>query len=475
MSMSNRDITQLMLAFVLLLVAAHCLGRLFVRLRQPRVAGEILGGLLLGPTLLGFLAPGWHTAIFEEGEITQAGLSIAYQLGLLLLMYCSGAELRSVITRRERKATVGIALLGNAMPFVAGLAFVVVYDTGRFLGPARDRTAFALVFALAMAVTSIPVISRIMADLGILGTRFARIVLSVAVLEDVLVYVVLNAALALVAPPASETFSLPSLVGIDTGGIIGNGYYVVLTLVFLAIPVRFGSGVVQKLAEMRGNALHRNNPIAFQLVMVLGLSGLAAFLGVSPIFGALVAGVLAGDLDGECARAKQTIHDHAYAFFIPLYFAVVGLRLDLLHHFEPLFFVSFLAFACASKSASCYLGARMSGESQRGAWNLAVALNARGGPGIVLASVAFDAGIIDESFYTVLIMLALITSVIAGSWLGAILRRGDGLLTEGVAAGEQEPAVAAPGRSPVQNGDRPRGHASHGSATTRVVSRSPSA
>jgi Kef-type K+ transport system membrane component KefB len=472
--MTNRDITQLMLAFVLLLVAAHCVGRLFVRLRQPRVAGEILGGLLLGPTLFGFVAPGWHAAVFEEGEITQAGLAIAYQLGLLLLMYCSGAELRAVMTRRERKATVGIALVGNAAPFLAGLAFVGVYDTSRFLGPAGNRTAFALVFALAIAVTSIPVISRIMADLGILGTRFARIVLSVAVLEDVLVYVVLNAALALVAPRASETFSLPSLVGIDAGSTIGHAYYAVVTLAFLAIPVRFGSGVMQKLAEMRRNALHRNNPIAFQLVMVLGLSGLASFVGVSPIFGALVAGVLAGDLEGECARAKQTIHDHAYAFFIPLYFAVVGLRLDLLQHFEPLFFVVFLVFACAAKAASCYLGARMSGESQRGAWNLAVALNARGGPGIVLASVAFDAKIIDESFYTVLIMLALITSVIAGSWLGATLRRGDDLLADGAAATDHEP-VAAAGRAPVPNGDRPDRPAAHEKPTARAGTRSPRA
>ena len=428
--MSNSDITQLVLAFVLLLVAAHGLGQLFVRLRQPRVAGEILGGLLLGPTLFGLVLPGWHEAIFEKGEITQAGLGIAYQLGLLLLMYCSGAELRSVITKRERKATVGIAVVGNIAPFLAGLAFVAVYDTGRFLGPARDRTAFALVFALAMAVTSIPVISRIMADLGILGTRFARIVLSVAVLEDVLVYVVLNAALAMVAPPAAATFSLPSLLGVEPASTIGNGYYVALTLAFLAIPVRFGPGVVQKLAGMRRNVLHESNPIVFQLVMMLGLSGLASFVGVSPIFGALVAGILAGDLDGECARAKQTIHSFAYAFFIPLYFAVVGLRLDLVRHFEPIFFVIFLLFACAAKSFSCYLGARASGESPRGARNLAVALNARGGPGIVLASVAFDATIIDEGFYTILVMLALVTSVVAGSWLGAILRRGEGLLAD---------------------------------------------
>jgi Kef-type K+ transport system membrane component KefB len=188
MSLSNGDVIQLLLALVLLLVGAHGLGWLFTRLRQPRVAGEILGGLLLGPTLFGLLLPSWQHAVFQSGRATPVALGIFYQLGLFLLMYCSGAELRSILAQRERKATLGIALLANAAPFLAGVVFLRFYDSGRFLGYAHNPTAFLLVFALAMAVTSIPVISRIMADLGILGTRLARIVLSVAVLEDLLIY-----------------------------------------------------------------------------------------------------------------------------------------------------------------------------------------------------------------------------------------------------------------------------------------------
>jgi Kef-type K+ transport system membrane component KefB len=344
-------------------------------------------------------------------------------------MYCSGAELRAIITRSERKSTVGIAMIGNIVPFAAGLLFVRFYDAGRFLGPAQNRTSFALVFALAMAVTSIPVISRIMADLGILGTRFARIVLSVAVLEDVLVYVVLNIALALVALRSAKAFGLPGILGIEPSSAVGSAYYVVLTLGFFALPALLGPGLVQKLSDMPRNALNRSNPIAFQLMVMLALTALASFLGISPIFGALVAGILAGDLHGASARAKQSIHSFSYAFFVPLYFAVVGLRLDLVHHFDPLFFGFFLLFACAVKSISCYVGARMTGETHSGGKNLAVALNARGGPGIVLASVAFDARIIDAHFYTVLVMLALVTSVLAGSWLGASLERGEPLLT----------------------------------------------
>jgi Kef-type K+ transport system membrane component KefB len=428
LSLSSADVTHLLLALVLLLVAAHGFGRLFVLLHQPKVAGEILGGLLLGPTLFGLLLPSWHHAVFVTGTATPLALGVFYQLGLVLLMYCSGAELRSILARRERRATLGIALLANAVPFAAGVIFLRFYDGEGFLGGAHNRTAFVLVFALAMAVTSIPVISRIMADLGILGTRFARIVLSVAVLEDLLVYVVLNYALALVAPPHADTFTVPSLLSLGPASVAGSVYYVLVTLAFVALPAVLGPGFVGRLAERRGNLLHRASPIGFQLTVLLALTGLASFVGVSPIFGAMLAGILAGDLHGAAEQARQTIQGFAYAFFIPVYFAVVGLRLDLVHHFTPLFFVFFLAFACLTKTLSAYAGARLAGEDKPGARNLAIALNARGGPGIVLASVAFDAGIIDLSFYTCLVMLALVTSVLAGSWLEVTLRRGQTLL-----------------------------------------------
>jgi Kef-type K+ transport system membrane component KefB len=430
MGLSNADVSRLVLALVLLLVSAHALGRLCTRLRQPKVAGEILGGLLLGPTLFGLLLPSWQHAVFQSGRVTPVTLGVFYQLGLVLLMYCSGAEVRSILARRERKATVGIALLANVVPFAAGVGFLRFYDSERFLGRAHDRTAFVLVFALAMAVTSIPVISRIMADLGILGTRFARIVLSVAVLEDLLVYVVLNFALALVAPPHAERLSLPSMLALRPASAASDIYYVVVTLAFFALPALLGPGFVGRLAGRPGNLLHRASPIGFQLSVLLAMTGLAAFIGVSPIFGAMLAGILAGDLRGAAAEARQTIQGFAYAFFIPVYFAVVGLRLDLAHHFEPLFFVFFLAFACLVKTVSAYAGARLAGEGKAGARNLAVALNARGGPGIVLASVAFDAGVIDSAFYTILVLLALVTSVLAGSWLEAMLRHGQALLTE---------------------------------------------
>jgi Kef-type K+ transport system membrane component KefB len=118
--------------------------------------------------------------------------------------------------------------------------------------------------------------------------------------------------------------------------------------------------------------------------------------------------------------ATDSLQGFSFAFFIPIYFAIVGLQLDLLHGFSIAFFLLFLLLACAVKAGSVYLGARLAGETSGASLNLAVALNARGGPGIVVASVAYAAGIIDQPFYAALVMLAIVTSLFAGSWLAHI-------------------------------------------------------
>jgi len=292
------------------------------------------------------------------------------------------------------------------------------------MGPADDRTAFVLVFALAIAVTSIPVISRIMFDLGIMETAFARIVLAVAVLEDVAIYVLLAIALGLVAGTNGESIGLPAAIGIDPGSAASIAFHVVATIGFLGGALWFGPPVYRWLLRFRFNVVKRGSAVGFQIVFMLVMTMLAVAVDVVPLFGAFVAGIVVGSAEGTTGAeaARETIRTFSFAFFIPLYFAIVGLRLDLLEGFSVPFFVLFSTVACVAKFGSVWIGARWAGESAPGARNLGVALNARGGPGIVLASVGFDAGIIDSGFYAVLVMLAIVTSLIAGSWLGRVVR-----------------------------------------------------
>jgi Kef-type K+ transport system membrane component KefB len=429
MSLTTAEIARVLVALGLLLVAAHACGYLFARFRQPPVIGEILGGLLLGPTIFGAVLPDLQAQVFPDKGASAPVLGAFYQLGLFLLMFVAGAELRSVFHRGERKTASLITITGTLLPFVVGLAVLQFVDLSGLQGSAGNETSFLLVFAVALAVTSIPVISRIMLDLGILESAFARIVLTAAVIEDVALYVVLAVALALVQQQQGDDFGIAALAGMDPASALSMGYHVFASLAFFGLMLWSGPKLLRRALRSPYNVLQQRSPIAFQLAFMLALTGISLYAGITPLFGAFVAGMVVGVTGGQ-EKASESIKSFAFAFFVPVYFAMVGLRLDLIHDFNPLFFLSFLAFACTVKGASVYFGGRLAGQTRTGARNLAVAMNARGGPGIVLASVALDAAIINEEFYVSLVMLAVLTSLFAGSWLERMVKSGAPLLRD---------------------------------------------
>jgi Kef-type K+ transport system membrane component KefB len=302
---------------------------------------------------------------------------------------------------------------------------------------------FALVFAIALAVTSIPVVSRIMFDLGIIGTSFARVVLTAAVIEDVVLYVLLAIALALVQVDQGDDFGLAGLLGADTSTELAIGYHLVATLAFFGFFMFAGPKLLRRALRLRYDLASFTSPIAFELAFMFGVTAICLFLGISGFLGAFVAGIVMSNATDDPSRARAAIKNFSFAFFIPVYFAIVGLRLNLVQAFDPLFFLVFLGFACGAKALSVYGGARLAGETRFAATNLAVAMNARGGPGIVLATVAFDAAIINSEFYADLILLVIVTSLAAGSWLERAIRTGRPLRGEEPALVPAVPLAAA--------------------------------
>ena len=400
LSFTDVDLARLLVALAVLLIAAHGCGSLFARLGQPPAIGEILGGILLGPTLLAAVAPGVAHWIFPKDGASAAALGAVYQLGLLLLMFAAGTEMRKLLQRSNVRTVSLIAGFGMVLPFAAGLGLVAALGVKNFIGPAGNHTALILVFGMAVAVTSIPVISRIMHDLHLLPTRFARMVLSAAVVEDIVLYVVLAVAVGLVQPKGKSAFGLPGALNIHT--VSQNSvYHTIIAVVFLAIALGFGGRAYRTLSGLRINVLARRSPVAFQLLWMLALSAAALAIGLVPLYGAFTAGIAVAVADESLAgqEDRNALTGISFGFFIPIYFAIIGIQLDLIHHFDPLFFLGFLAFACIAKAASVYLGARLAKENRFMAWSLAVAMNARGGPGIVLASTAYAAGIINQTFF----------------------------------------------------------------------------
>lgn len=267
-----------------------------------------------------------------------------------------------------------------------------------------------------MAVTSVPVVSKIFADLKILHTRFARLVLGVAVLEDIVLWLALAVATAMAGKTALNVRQI--------------SYHLVTTVGFFALGLTIIPRIVKRINKARFNVLAKNSPVGYAIAVLLAYCVVAGALDVSLVFAAFLAGF-------AIIHKKRRIFDEAleaiskvsFAFFIPVYFAIVGLKLDLIRGFSLWMMGAFLLGSCIVKIASVSLAARFAGFRGLDLINLAITTNARGGPGIVLASVAFDAGIISPKFYTTLVLAAIITSQAAGAWLDYVLRKGWLLLT----------------------------------------------
>jgi Kef-type K+ transport system membrane component KefB len=426
--MSNAQLTPVLFALLLLVGFAQLLGYLFVKLRQPKVVGEILAGVVLGPALLGRLP--FFSHIMEAAKHQGNILDFVYWLGLLLLMFLSGAETQQLFTRDERREVGWLSIVGTGLPFLLGLIFGPWLIRPSLAGPNGNRASLIIILAVGVAVTSVPVVSKIFADLKILHTRFARLILGVAVLEDIVLWLALAVATAMAGTAVLNPRTM--------------SYHLLSTVAFFLLGLTIVPRAIKRLNKARFNVLAQHSPLGYALAVLLTYCVVAGLLDVSLVFAAFLAGFAVVHKKRRIfADALDSIGKMSFAFFIPVYFAIVGLKLDLIRGVSLWMMAAFLAGSCIIKVLSVSLAGRFAGFRGLDLINLAITTNARGGPGIVLASVAFDAGIISSKFYTTLVVAAVLTSQIAGAWLEYVLRKGWPLLKPS-APSEAVPAPESP-------------------------------
>jgi Kef-type K+ transport system membrane component KefB len=347
-------------------------------------------------------------------------------------MFLSGAETRQLFSREERREVGWLAIVGTGMPFMLALLLGPWLIRPALAGPNGNRISLIIILAVGVAVTSVPVVSKIFADLNILHTRFARLVLGVAVLEDIVLWL----ALALATAMAGKTVLNPRQMS----------YHLITTIGFFGLGLTIIPRIVKRINKSRFNVFAQHSPLAYAIAVLLGYCVVAGALDVSVVFAAFLAGFAVVHKKRRLfSEALDAIGKVSFAFFIPAYFAIVGLKLDLVRGVSLGMTAAFIIGSCVVKILSVSLAGRFAGFRGLDLLNLAITTNARGGPGIVLASVAFDAGIISPQFYTTLVLAAVLTSQVAGAWLDYVLRKGWPLLTPDAG---REPDIVSPKESP---------------------------
>jgi len=410
-TLNNFELARFLLAIVFLLFIAHLVGYLFHKFKLPKVIGEIIGGLLAGPTVFGFFLPEIHNSLFNAFEYEGKLISMVYWLGLILLMFVSGFETKKFFIKKNKNIIIYILLGATIFPFIAGWIITLIFDFSPYLGIKNNMLALQIIVSIAVAVTSIPVISRIFIDLNIIKTRFARIILGTATFQDIILWIGLAIATGLVNTqilPLSNIFSV-----------------VIITILFFLISLLLMPKIIGLLNHSKYNFFIKNSVSGYALFICLLFTVIASLLNVNIVFGAFLAGIVIGLMPEELfEKEKKWIKEISLGLFVPLYFAIVGLKLDLIHHFDVVFFLGFLLFSTTVETIGTFIAAKLAKKDRLTSFNLAIAMNTRGGPGIVLATVAFEIGIINESFFVTLVIVAIITSLIAGYWLKYVLSKG---------------------------------------------------
>ena len=397
----HEDLLQFLILVTVLLVAARVLAEVASRLRQPPVVGEILAGVLLGPSVLSAL-PAVERVMIPQTDTTGFLLELVGMLGAMFLLVVTGIETDIPLIRRHARTAVGIASGGLLLPMLLGLLVAGVVPDALVGDPSR-RGVFALFLATALAVSAIPVVAKILLDLGLVRRTFGQTVLAAGMIDDTIAWILLSIVLGLAAGPEASGWDLAFSAG--------------RILLFLALAATVGRWLVDRmLASVQDRGRSTDRVLTLVVAVALGFGAISHALGIEAILGAFVAGVIFGQNPRLSPDVVRRLHSMTLAVFSPIFFAIAGLKVDLRLLAEPDLIALgglILLVAIVGKVGGAYGGARLVGADHWSAVGYGAALNARGAVGIIIASIGLTIGILTAELYAMVALAAIVTSLMA--------------------------------------------------------------
>ncbi len=399
-TLSEREIISTFIALASLLASAYICGNIFEKIKAPRVVGEIVGGMLWGASCLYLFFPDFISSIFMAYEQEGKVLNIFYQLGLVFLMFLSGYNTKLDIDKKNGKMISCIFVGATILPMLGALPFISLFKEP-YIGELGNDISFGLVFTIGVAITSIPVISKIFFDMGVMNTRFSDTVLTVSTFQDLCLWILLNAATRIASTGEVKLAEMLMVVGITLG-------------MFAVVKI------VSDHAKVWKKELKPLDFYTVSFVILLIVSALLYKIGINIMYSAFLVGYMVKAFVGVDEKTKgrmESLGNIAFSFFVPIYFALVGIQLNVVHNFSFFRFIVFFIIAFGLEAVGTLIMLQLTDLNRATKINFAVTMNARGGPGIVLATVAYSYKIISLEFFTVLILTTMLSSMIAGYWL----------------------------------------------------------
>jgi Kef-type K+ transport system membrane component KefB len=398
------SISILLTQIIVILILAGLFRRLFRAIHQPPVMGEMIAGIVLGPSVLGLISPEAMTFLFPASSLET--LRLLSQIGVVLFMFIVGMELNVRHVREKGSAAVMISHASIIVPFLLGSTLSLFLY--RDLAPAGTSfTAFALFIGVAMSITAFPVLARILEDRNMTHTLLGSMALTCAAVDDVTAWCILALVIAIV----------------KSTGIAGSVITVGLTLVFALAMILLVRPQLARVIKDPDSQQHRRRLIPIILAFVLGCALLTETIGIHALFGAFLAGVVMPPATEFRIFLKDKLEAFGSYALLPLFFAFTGLRtqISLLNDWQGwLLCAVIIIVAIAGKLGGSMLMSRWAGMNWSQSFSVGVLMNTRGLVELVVLNIGYDLGILSGKIFAMMVLMALVTTFMTGPLLSLV-------------------------------------------------------
>lgn len=410
---AHHDILVFLIQIALLLLAARAFGEIFQRLGQPSVIGELLAGVVLGPSIVGRLFPFLEEWIIPQTPVQGYLLELIGLLGAMFLLLITGLETDLTLIRRHARTAVGVSLGGIVLSFATGF-MVGQLLPDNLLANAEKRTVFALFVATTLAIASIPVVAKVLFELNLIRRDVGQTIIAAGMVDDTIGWILLSIFAGLAGSGAITAGTVIESVG--------------SVLFFLLFSFTVGAWVVKRVfifVQDKVRSVEKNLSIVVILMFVW--ASISQALHIEAVLGAFIMGILFSQIPTLPEDVVHKLESVALGIFAPIFFAIAGLKVNIgLLAERNLIWVALLLVILVSitKISGAYLGARLIGRQKHWtALGLGAGLNAQGAIGIIVATIALDLGVFSQDMFSIIVLVAMSTSVLAPVSLRWILVR----------------------------------------------------
>ncbi len=390
-----------------ILIAVRLCGALFQKIGQPPVIGEMAAGIILGPSVAGALMPSFSAFVFPKESLSH--LQLISQVGLILFMFVVGMELDLGLIKKKAGAAVIISHASIVFPY--GLGVALAYFIYRQMAPPGVHFyAFALFMGIAMSITAFPVLARVIRERGLTGTKLGTIAITCAAADDITAWCILAFVIAVA----------------KSSSLLGTVYVLVSTIAYVLVMLLIMKPLLKRLAhKWLPQRSMKQSAVGLVFIVLLVSSYLCEVIGIHALFGAFMAGIIMPDSWNFRKIMTDKIEDIALVLFLPLFFVFTGLRTEIgLLTDTSLWGMCgiIILVAVAGKFGGSAIAARITGESWKDSLSIGALMNTRGLMELVVLNIGYDLGILSPKIFTMLVIMALVTTFMTAPLLTLINR-----------------------------------------------------